>query len=545
MRLLNINTINKHPKALLILPEANYDVKAIFTYYLQKLGDYFKDVHVACVKSPDKGRLSHAVFAPENEEIKNYCELNGITVIVTPIAEYLRCFLGSAKKYELERSIGTVKEHEGYQYIPTVHFNVLRFAPNKYKMIDASMRALYAVMSGNHVEEDKLAHITYEIPKTLQEAKEALSSYLDKKVITCDIETTGLTWTKDRILTVSFADSTSTAVCIAVPILGEKSFGLLKNFLKAFYDRGGSIVFHNGVFDVPFIVYNCFMKDLDDYKGMLEGVNTFRLDDTIIMAYLCLNSTERPVLGLKDLAFSEFGDWDLSIDQSKLEHYPIDEVCRYNAIDCMATMYLYEKYNELLVTEEQYELYDSYYRKTMLAMIKLKMTGLTLDKLKVDEAYDKLDEIVESAIVKLQDYPKVLELRALLNKEAMLKYNSTHKKQKSLEEFNEAFNPSSTTHKRLLLFDIMGFKAEKQTKTGNDSTDKEVIVEFLAQSSGEDAEIIQLILDISQASIIRNNFLKAFRERSVVTPSGECKLFGDYKMFGTLSGRLSSSNPFR
>lgn len=544
MNFLTINQNNTHPKVLLVLPEAQYDVRNIFTNYLAKLGDLGKEVQVCTVKSPDKGRLSHATFAPEDEAIKGYCELKGIEVIVTPIAEYLRMFLGSSKKFELERSIGTAIEHEGYTYIPTIHFSVLRFAPQKYKMLDNSMRALTSVLQGDYTNEssEALKNITYIIPRTIKEAKDALTDYMQYDKITCDIETTGLTWATDTLITVSFASSQNHAVCIAFKIFDEpqKAYALLKNFFKAYK---GKLIFHNGVFDVPFLVYRLFMKDLDDHMGMLEGVNCFNMDDTIIMAYLCLNSTERPELGLKALAFSAFGDWDRSIDQSKLDFMPIDEVCRYNAIDCMATMYLYDKYSGMLKTEEQLELYENYYRKAMLAMIKLKMSGLVLDREKVLEAYDELDNVVEGTINSLQEYKEVQETISELNKKAMRKYNETHKKQKSLEEFSESFKPSSTDQKRLLLFDIMGLHTDKKTGTGEFSTDKEVLNELLEQTSGVHKEIIQKLVDIAQASVIRNTFLASFKDRAVMAPSGIWRLYGDYKLYGTASGRLSSANP--
>lgn len=543
MKLLTINLTNKHPKALLVLPEMQHDVRTLFLKYLQPLGAFGSSLHVVTIKTPDKGRMSHEMFRPEDEEIKNYCELNGISVIMTSIPELLRNFLGLQKVYGLEKRIGFAEIHEGYTYIPTINYVMLRFAPNKNKLLQRSLSCLSDILNGEYV--DKLSgatdNITYIIPKDFKEAKDALMKYKDLDKLTIDIETNSLRWERGRLLTCSFSPTEDEATVIALPILDNdpKSFALLKNFFKAYK---GKCIYHNAVFDVPFLVYKLFMNDIGDTEGMVEGINSMDIDDTIIMAYLCLNSTDRPSLGLKELAYSKFGDWDADIDQSKLEYADIYKVCEYNGVDTCATMYLYNKYLELLEEEEQLDLYNDYYRPSMVAMMKLKMQGLTLDKKKVYDAYDELDTLIETDFKKLQEFPQVKEVIAELNKKALMSYNTTHKKQKSLSDFDEEFNPSSTPHKRLLLFDVLGLYSDKVTTTGLTSTDKEVLNELLISTNGETNEIIQILSDIGQASVIRNTFLNAFKELGIEDSSGGFKLFGNYKLFGTASGRLSSDS---
>jgi len=89
----------------------------------------------------------------------------------------------------------------------------------------------------------------------------------------------------------------------------------------------------------------------------------------------------------------------------------------------------------------------------------------------------------------------------------------------------------------------MNLHHDKLTKTGAPATDKEVMSDLLAETSGEEKEIIQLIVDIAQASVIRNTFLKMFLEKGIYTPSGVYKLYGNYNLCGTASGRLSSNHP--
>ena len=540
MTILPINRKNT-PKVLLVLPETNNNVISIYKNYIQKLGQKGENVHVVTVPVPSKGRMSKKYFEPLYEDITNYCELNGITTIATCIGELLRNFIESSKAFPLERSVGEAIVHNGYTLIPTINSLVLKFAPVKVKLLQKSLSVISSVLDGTYSNdiEEFINSLEINHPKSVKSTMTALKSIIKDDILTADIETTGLNWVKDRLLTISFSTNSTSAIVIDFENLGVKGLEILKKFIIAYKGR---MVFHNVVFDVPFLVKNLFMKDLDDYEGMINGVNQFNLDDSMVMAYLCLNSTERPTLGLKDLAYAKYGAYDADIEQSKLECYPIDEVAKYNAMDTMATYYIMEKYWKKLKEENQLELYKSYYRKVIPALIKVKMTGLTIDYEKVEKAYDELDELIIKDTEKLQSYDYVKELIAELNKQACKKYNQSHIKQKTVDEFNEVFNPNSTQQKRVLLFDIMNLHHDKLTKTGAPATDKEVMSDLLAETSGEEKEIIQLIVDIAQASVIRNTFLKAFLEKGVYTPSGVYKLYGNYNLCGTASGRLSSNN---
>ena len=543
MNVLNINQKIK-PKVLLVLPQGIHDVSKIFVNYIKPLGDIGQYVHVINVEVPKKGRMSKKIFEPINNEVKEYCEFNGISIIATPIGELLRNFLKSSKSYPLERNIGTAHITEDYTYVPLLNFLVLKFASGKKNLLQRGVSTLETVMEGEYEDNTKdfLDNLKITHPKTIKEAKEALKPLLEYSILTCDIETTGLVWHKDTLLSISFSSSETEAVVIDFKNLKKKGLSLLKNFLIKYK---GYLIFHNVVFDIPFLVYRLFMKDLDDYAGMIEGVNSFKLDDTMIMAWLCLNSTTKPVLGLKELAFSKFGAYDDNIEQSKLSCYPIEEVARYNAIDTMATYYVYNKYFNKLKEENQQELYLNFYRKVIPSIIKIKMTGLTLDKEKVYKAYEILDNEIETATSKLQEFESVKKCRKELNKIACKKYNDSHVGQKTVEDFDVVFNPNSTIQKRILLFDIMLFNPTKFTETKQPSTDKEVLQELFVQTSNEEyKKILKLLLDIADASIIRNTFVRnAFINKGVETPKGEYKLFGDFNITGTQTGRLSSKSP--
>ena len=62
------------------------------------------------------------------------------------------------------------------------------------------------------------------------------------------------------------------------------------------------------------------------------------------------------------------------------------------------------------------------------------------------------------------------------------------------------------------------------------------------QKAKELVSIINLLLEHSDMKMIRTNFLKAFDKYSKETPTGR-RLFGNYRLGGTISMRPSSSKP--
>jgi DNA polymerase-1 len=76
------------------------------------------------------------------------------------------------------------------------------------------------------------------------------------------------------------------------------------------------------------------------------------------------------------------------------------------------------------------------------------------------------------------------------------------------------------------------------------STSNKAIAKLLKQvTDPEVIEILQALTDIADASIILDNFINAFITKSVKKKDGNYWLHGHYTLGGTVSGRLSSSDP--
>jgi DNA polymerase-1 len=308
----------------------------------------------------------------------------------------------------------------------------------------------------------------------------------------------------------------------------------LKDFFTKYRQR---LKFHNGLFDVKHMIYNWWMEDFDDVKGMYQGLDALDFDDTFILAYCKYNSTERPALDLKTLSKDFLGEY--AVDVKDCTAVDLEALAEYNAKDCCGTAYVYDLVQDQLDTRIYTEIMYPSYRPLLIMM----MNGLPIDLDRVTEASATVVGQLEKAkdILKYSRYVK--ETEDILANLQMLKYNATHVKQKEVWEFMPDFNPGSPNQLRMLLFDVMGYESVEETKTGQSSTKRDVITEIMSYESDEEKlETLQAIVDVSMASIVENTFLSAFTELSI-TQNGRSHLHGNLRLGGTQSGRLSSSEP--
>ena len=101
------------------------------------------------------------------------------------------------------------------------------------------------------------------------------------------------------------------------------------------------------------------------------------------------------------------------------------------------------------------------------------------------------------------------------------------------------FNPNSSKMKTEL-FDMLGIKSEKTSKTtGEPSWDRSQVERVNKETSDPIIlELTQAMIDHSFAAIVRSNFINSFYKYTI-----DGKLYGQYKLLGAKSGRYTSSNP--
>lgn len=322
--------------------------------------------------------------------------------------------------------------------------------------------------------------------------------------------------------------------------LNEETRQLTKEFFEGYR---GEQVWQNHGFDLPFIIRDICKLEPTDSLEINTLINSWTLTDTMILKYLCVNGLDRTSLGLKEFILPLYGEYDKDVDQARLLEYSYYDVGQYNIYDTTATYEMYNKYSVDIVAEEQEHLLEEYYSPSMKTLLKAKCKGLVVNLDKVIAADNKLIAEVKKQNEILQNNRYIQEVQEDLNYDAAMKYNRTHVKQKDVDDFDTIFNPNSVAHKKALLIDALGYDVLEVTKTGNPSLGKDVIKQYRQQETDEEKlEILNAITEIANAAKVSGTFFKGFRTMSIEAPDNTHRIHANFKLTGTVSGRLSSSD---
>lgn len=279
-------------------------MEQFFTKELTK--DNYRKATVCFVVNPATNykELKDKYFKPFGEQAVAFKVLSGkASDIRSNLAQYrplllsnVRLFISSNASWfksitKLKKHVpttGTIYYVEEYNchvcYIPDVHdivFNVQLAEDASFvlKQARAFLAGTYAAPGDKPFE----INILSSVPKI----QEYLNEYLQRDVISCDIETFSLHHVKAGIASISFAKSKTSCFSFCVDFENDKeSSRSLKSMLKAFFESyKGKLVFHNILFDATVLVYELFMENRYDYHGMYQGIDTILrdFDDTSLL----------------------------------------------------------------------------------------------------------------------------------------------------------------------------------------------------------------------------------------------------------------------
>lgn len=542
--------------------DVRMDNKANLMYtYIQKLNGLgvekpgFRFSFIGLKQNPDpKKKVRKADAIEELKVILEHCDTQGISTLLITDATY---FQHCTNRKKLEDSIDDVYDCaiEGYEHIkvlPSIHYNTVQISPNKSGLLEKSLKVLAAHLLGTHEAPGSDVLKDYRALTEPAKIREALKELLKYPELACDIETVSLRSSDSPyVYTIAFATDKHSAVAFPVNeyYVSKEDSKLIKQYLKGFLkEYKGKLWFHNALFDATFIVRDLFMDSLDDYAGVHEGVAALdNIQDTMILAYLATNSTLRTSLSLKELSKEFTGEY--AIDATDITQFTLEEVLEYNAKDVCGTFYLKDTYYPFLATDDQTRVYNEIMQPSIGVLTKMQLNGLPMNPDRVKEVRSILEDQQDKANKVLKASHYVKRTVSVMQYNASVKYNATHKvKQKAPDEIEVEFNPNSSTQLRILLFDILGFEPiDVSTKTKEGKTDRASIKAFKAQAENDGekdvAETLQALVDISETSIILNTFLTAFETYAVPHKDGRSWLNGSYRLGGTISGRLSASSP--
>jgi len=414
-------------------------------------------------------------------------------------------------------------------------------------------------LAGKIKELHKSYDLEFYYTDNLATAKKWLSQIKEKVTnsIAIDIETGGFLFYKYKMLGIGIATSLKKGVYFSVRDWSDSSIKSLLTLIKNLPQKK---VYHNMFFDVKFMWGKYGINIMGDY-------------DTLTYSHSLYTDRQyyKEGLGLKDLTveFLPYGNYeeqliDYKKDYCKLNKVkvsdfsydliPDDILTPYAIMDVICTLQLFNIFEKTVIQ------YEEGYWKGIRKVIETKheanklyieasVRGLKIDKEKVLEIHSELSstlDIVSKTILKNNDIKTAEKLifRDVLNK--------AQEKRKSLLPLSRCrvlynknkFNLNSNQHLAILFYDVLKLKVTRKTKGGSPATDVKVIEEFLNQ----DIEIMKSINEYNKINKILTSFLNVDNVKNEDKGiwglvSDEGRIHPNYNINGTVSSRLSGSNP--
>lgn len=487
-------------------------------------------------------------------EIKQYIQEELVPVLTDMNVEYILCsdaayFKALTKVTKVDAYLGYVMDcHYGpwkVIYIPTykaIFYNpdVVKSKINQALMALVTHRAALYSHPGEHI----IQFAKY--PKTAAEIKVWLLKLLAmNKPLTCDIEGFSLKHYSAGIGTITFCWSEYEGIAFPVDYGGDDP-ELIRTYLREFFENfQENITYHSIGFDVTVLIYQLYMDHICDTEGLLRGMEVLlkNWDCTKLITYLATNSTAGNRLSLKDQAQEFAGNYALT-EIKDITQIPLDVLLEYNLVDGLSTWYVKKKHWPTMVADQQLDVYNTIFKPAIWDIIQMQLTGLPLNMKRVLEVKAILEADELAAVTAMRSNPLLQAFEIQMNKDWVVwKNNELKVKRVTIADANETFNPNSGPQTQKLLFEQLQLPVLSRTDSGEPSTDGDTLKSL--RNHTKDPQILALLdamLDYKAVNKILTSFIPAF-EKAAQGPDGWHYLFGNFNLGGTLSGRLSSSDP--
>ena len=395
-------------------------------------------------------------------------------------------------------------------------------------------------------------------PDTPEKIKAWLDQLLEmNKPLAIDIEAFGLKHYNAGIGTITFCWSKTQGIAFNVdyePIPGatEAPYGrinrndIVRNLLREFFIKYTQRqMYHNISYDVYVLIYQLFMDNLIDTEGLLHGMEIMlrNWDCTKLITYLATNSCAGNHLSLKDQAQEYAGNYAQD-DIKDIRLIPNEQLLRYNLIDGLCTWYTYEKHWDTLIADNQLDVYNNIFKPACEDIIQMQLTGMPMNMETVNQVAKEMETDRNQALKTIRESKLMKNFTLMLRQEWVDDKNAKlKKKQVTLADCDIEFNPNSGPQLQKLLFDHIGLPVLGLTKSKQPATDGDTIKALRTHTQSEDVkELLNALIDYKLVDKIITSFIPAFRNAQP-GPDGWYYLFGNLNLGGTVSGRLSASEP--
>lgn len=545
-----------YPVAILVNKIKKDEIKAA---YLDPFGLDPENVIIISLDQEKGKKKPSASFMKEYITSELTPVLNDIDVqyLIVGDADYYKTLTKSTKAdlmlgYVVDSVYGPWKT----VYVP--NYQAMFYDPDKVKAkISVSMNAMKAHADDSYVEPGSSIIKFAAYPETPLEIKEWLDKLLAMKCpLTVDIEGWGLKPYSSGIATITFCWSEHEG--IAFPVDESENPGLVRHLLRDFFERMEyALIYHKIGFDVMVLIYQLYMKHITDTKGLLRGLKIMLKNwhDTLLITYLATNSCAGNKLGLKDQAQEFAGNYALESIKD-ITQVPLPKLLEYNLVDGLSTWYTYNKHWEKMVADDQLKIYNEIFKPAIVDIIQMQLTGLPINMQRVKEVKAILQEDNDTALAEMNQTALIQEYNYLRAEQYVTKMNDKWvKKRTTVEEVlgqipsNEKlrdeinFNPNSAPQLQQLLFEELALPVLNKTKSNLAATDAKTLKALKNHTKDPKVlEFLDALLKYKGVAILLTTFIPAF-EAARQGPDGWHYLIGNFNLGGTVSGRLSSSEP--
>lgn len=553
---------SEYYKVAILIKGSSFNKQEIYNTYVEpvaKQGIPIKDVIAFNLDYNEVGKAPSSFIKDYLGTLLPVLEDLKIKYLYVADAAYFKVLTGQTKA---ESSFGYVlpckiKGYEHMHVVLSVNYQALIYNPSLQAKIKMSITALVSHVDGTYLALGSGIIHSAQYPEGVQAIAEALEELHQYPSLTADIEGFSLRFNEAGIGTIAFAWDQHNGIAFACDYLeihNSPNYGTqdrsqtIRHLLREFFESyQGTITWHYAPYDLKAIIYALWMKDLLDTEGMLKGleVMTRLFNDTKIIAYLATNSTAGNVLGLKSLAHEFAGNW-ANEDIVDIRKIPLPELLQYNLVDALSTQYVLHKYYPIMVQDRQEELYLSLMLPSLKLIIQIELTGMPMSRNKIQEIKESLETKQYLYLALIQSSPVIKTLNLVLQTSEMEKANAKLKvKQHPLEKFiGVGFNPNSGPQLQRLLYEQMCLPVLDYTDTKQPATGAETIEKLIHHTEfASYKELLGALIAYGKISKILSTFIPAFEQAISKDDSDTVWLHGSFNLGGTVSGRLSSSDP--
>lgn len=519
------------------------------------------------VVSPN-GKKRKALSVAEQREflLELFETLKGLGVkhVIVNQPDYYKTLTGS-NKAALE--VGAIYAPEETHFGAYSEFRVTYIPNHKMVFYDpikttqgiaSAMQAVVADRQNTYKDPGKdIIKFAY-YPQSIEEVYATLNFLQTVPALTADIEGFSLNHHDAGIASIAFAWNENEGVAFQVDYApGYINYEVREALISFFMARHAigqkspkKLIWHHASYDTTVLIYQLYthsqsedMETMSEVFDWLTDVN--QIECTKIISYLATNSCAGNKLSLKQQAVEFAGNY--AVEEIKnITALPIQELLEYNLVDALSTWYVYNKNYPLMVSENQEQIYREIFLPSLVDVVDMQLTGMPVDMEQVAKSKAALTDIRNKALQTIRTHPIAEAYKHHLKEKRLEELHAKWKKKRTtIDEIELEFNPDSDLQLAGLLYDkkFMGLPILGLTDSGAPSTRGKYIHALKDHMLPQDIlDFLDALIDLKDSGILLSTFIPAL-EGARLAPDGNYYMHGNFNLGGTVSGRLSSSDP--